>query len=163
MIRRSLSILAVSSLLAASAAFAQVNGNPPAQRRQIPAPTNLKVLPKDMTGEQVIAIMRHFTGDLGVGCNFCHATDPATNRPNFASDANPMKDRARVMIKMATAIDTDYLTQLDNPKSTAKVTCGTCHRGMSTPPEFVPQPRQRQGAPPAAPTTPPTTQPQASN
>lgn len=161
MIRRSLSLLAVSSLLAASAAFAQADGNPPAQRRQIPAPTNLKVLPKDMTGEQVVAIMRHFTGDLGVGCNFCHATDPATNRPNFASDANPMKDRARVMIKMATAINADYLTQLDNPKSTAKVTCGTCHRGMSTPPEFVPQPRQRQGTPPAAaPTTP---QPQPSN
>ena len=158
MIRRSLSLLAVSSLLAASAAFAQANGNAPGQRRQIPAPTNLKVLPKDTTGPQVIAIMRGFTGDLGVECTYCHAKDPATNRPNFASDANPMKDRARVMIKMATAINTDYLTQLTDPKSEAKVTCGTCHRGMSTPPAFVPQPHERPAAAPAAPTTP---QPQA--
>lgn len=156
MLRRSLSLLAVSSLLVASAALSQTNGNAPQQRRQIPAPSNLKVLPKDMTGEQVIAIMRGFTGDLGVGCNYCHAEDPATHRPNFASDANPMKDRARVMIKMAQAINTEYLTQLDNPKSTAKVTCGTCHRGMSTPSEFVPQPRQRQA--PATQPTPTTPQ-----
>lgn len=154
MIRRSLSLLAVSSLLAASAAFAQANGNAPAQRRQIPAPTNLKVLPKDTTGPQVIAIMRGFTGDLGVECSYCHAKDPATNRTNFASDANPMKDRARVMIKMASAINTEYLTQLTDPKSDMKVTCGTCHRGMSTPAAFVPPARERPAASPAAPATP---------
>ncbi len=28
-----------------------------------------------------------------------------------------MKDRARVMIKMATAINTEYLTQLTDPKA----------------------------------------------
>jgi hypothetical protein len=110
------------------------------------------VLPKDTTGPQVIAIMRGFEGDLGVECSYCHAKDSATGRLNFASDANPMKDRARVMIKMAQAINTEYLTQLTDPKSEAKVTCGTCHRGMSTPPEFVPPPHQHQGAPPAAPT-----------
>jgi hypothetical protein len=157
LLRRSLSLLAVSSLLAASAAFSQTNGNAPPQRRQIPAPTNLKVLPKDTTGPQVIAIMRGFEGDLGVECTYCHAKDPATNRPNFASDANPMKDRARVMIRMANAINTEYLTQLTDPKSEAKVTCGTCHRGMSTPPDFVPQPHQHQAAPAA---TPPATTPQ---
>jgi hypothetical protein len=158
MIRRTLSLLAVTSLLAISPAFGQTDGNPPAQRRQAPAPTNLKVLPKDITGQQLIAIMRGFTGDLGVGCNYCHAEDPATHRPNFASDANPMKDRARVMIKMAQAINTEYLTQLDNPKAMSKVTCGTCHRGMSTPAEFVPQPRQR----PAPATQPTPTTPQQS-
>ena len=155
MVRRLLSLLAVSSLLAASAAFAQANGNAPAQRRQIPAPTNLKVLPKDTTGPQVIAIMRHFEGDLGVDCSYCHAKDSATNRLNFASDANPMKDRARVMLKMAQAINTEYLTQLTEPKSEAKISCGTCHRGMSTPPDFVPAPHERSAPPPAAaPTTP---------
>jgi hypothetical protein len=156
MVRRSLSLLAVTSVLATSAAFAQANGSAPPQRRQIPAPTNLKVLPKDTTGPQVIAIMRTFEGDLGVECSYCHAKDSATNRLNFASDANPMKDRARVMMKMAHAINTEYLTQLADPKSDAKVTCGTCHRGMSTPPDFVPTPHERHEAPPAAaPTTPP--------
>ncbi len=163
MVRRSLSLLAVASLLAASAALSQATpqsnsqpgGNPAAQRREIPAPTNLKVLPKDITGPQVIAIMRGFTGDLGVECTYCHAKDPATGRPNFASDANPMKDRARVMIKMRNTINTEYLTQLD-PKPDTQVTCGTCHRGSAQPTAFVPPPRERPAAPPAAaPTTPP--------
>lgn len=39
-----------------------------------------------------------------------------------------MKDRARVMIKMATAINTEYLTQLTDPKPEHPVTCGTCHQ-----------------------------------
>lgn len=158
MVSRSLSLLAVGSLLAISPAFAQANsqtnGNPPAQRRQIPAPTNLKVLPKDTTGPQVIAIMRGFEGDLGVECTYCHAKDPATGHPNFASDANPMKDRARVMIKMRNAINAEYLTQLD-PKPDNPVTCGTCHRGMAQPSVFVPTPHEhRPATPAAAPSTP---------
>lgn len=158
MLRSSLSLLAVGFFLTASPALSQTdsqqpnaqNGTPPAQRRQIPAPTNLKVLPKDTTGPQVISIMRGFTGDLGVECTFCHARDSATNRPNFASDANPMKDRARVMMKMASAINTEYLAQLTDPKPENPVTCGTCHRGMSKPSVFVPPPRERPAANPAA-------------
>jgi len=164
MVRRSLSLLAVVSLLTASAAFSQANPqatpqtdeNHAAQRRQIPPPTNLKVLPKDTTGPQVIAIMRGFEGDLGVECTYCHAKDPATGHPNFASDANPMKDTARVMMRMTSAINKEYLTQLAD-KPDMPVTCGTCHRGMSQPPAFVPPPHEHRAAPPAAaPATPPT-------
>lgn len=156
MVGRFLSLLAVGSLLAVSAAFAQTpqaNGGAPAQRRQIPAPTNLKVLPKDTTGPQVITIMRGFTGDLGVECTYCHAKNSETGRPDFASDANPMKDRARVMIKMASAINKEYLTQLDE-KPDNPVTCGTCHRGMAQPSVFVPTPHEHRATPPAAPATP---------
>lgn len=159
MVRRSLSLFALGSLLATSAAFSQTspqanpqtNGAAPAQHRQIPAPTNLKVLPKDTTGPQVISIMRSFESDLGVECTYCHARDSATNRPNFASDANPMKDRARLMMKMASSINTEYLAQLTDPKPENPVTCGTCHRGMSKPSVFVPPPHERPGAAPAAP------------
>ena len=148
------SFLAGSVVLAQQTEPAPQSGAAPAQheRRPIPAPTNLKVLPKDMTGEQVIAIMRHFEADLGVECTYCHAKDPATGRPNFASDANPIKDRARLMIKMATAINTEYLTQLD-PKPEHPVTCGTCHQGMPEPMPFVPKPHEHEhpsGPPPAA-------------
>ena len=163
MVRRSLSLVAISFLIATSAAFSQAtsqtSGSAPAgaqgPRRQMPAPTNLKVLPKDTTGPQVIAIMRNFEGDLGVECTYCHAKDPATGHPNFASDANPMKDRARVMMKMTSAINTEYLTQLTDPKPENPVTCGTCHRGMSEPSVFVPAPHEHRAAPPAAPATPP--------
>ena len=158
MVGRSLSLLAVGSLLTIFPAFGQTNGNAPAsapaQRRQIPAPTNLKVLPKDTTGPQVISIMRGFTGDLGVDCTYCHARNAATGHPNFASDENPMKDRARLMLKMTSTINTQFLTQLTNPKPANPVTCGTCHRGMSKPEVFVPAPHERSGPAPAAPTTP---------
>lgn len=159
MLRHSLSLLAIGSLLSVSSAFAQTaqpNGTAPAQRRQIPAPTNLKVLPKDTTGPQVISIMRGFEGQLGVECTYCHAKNPATGHPDFASDANPMKDRARVMIKMAKAINTEYLTQLTDPKPENPVTCGTCHRGSPQPSVFTPAPHeQHNAAPAAAPAAPP--------
>jgi hypothetical protein len=121
----------------------------------MPPPSNLKVLPKDTTGPQVIAIMRNFEGELGVGCGYCHAKDPATGHPNFASDANPMKDRARVMMRMTHTINTEYLTQLTDPKPGNPVTCGTCHRGMAKPSVFVPPPHERHEAPPAAASAPP--------
>lgn len=154
----SLRLLLVLSLSAA--VFAQkpappAGGQaPPAAqaRRPIPAPVNLKVLPKDTPPQQVIAIMRGFEGQLGVECGYCHAKDPATGRNNFASDANPMKDRARVMMKMTTSINADFLTQLTDPKPGNPVECGTCHRGMAKPSVFVPPPpAPRQGAAPPPP------------
>ncbi len=159
MTSRSLCLFAAGSVIAACPLFAQQSSNPSAQpsnppaqqRRQIPAPTNLKVLPKDTTGPQVIAIMRKFEGDLGVECTYCHARNPATNHPDFASDANPMKDQARIMIRMTHTINSEYLTQLMDHKPENGVGCGTCHRGMSTPPPFVPQREEHHEAPHPAP------------
>jgi hypothetical protein len=158
MTTRSLRLLAALTLAAATSAFAQ-NPAPPAggggQHRPAPAPTNLKVLPKDTTGEQIHTIMHSFSGDLGVECAYCHAKDDTTGRLNFASDANPIKDRARVMMKMTHSIDTEYLTQLTDPKPEHEATCGTCHRGMAKPAVFTPPPPQPRPAavppPPAAP------------
>ncbi len=39
-------------------------------------PKNLKVLPKDMTRQQVVAIMNGFTQALGVNCAHCHTEAP---------------------------------------------------------------------------------------
>jgi hypothetical protein len=58
-----------------------------------------------------------------------------------------MKDRARVMIRMANAINSEYLTQLTEPKADTQVTCGTCHRGMSIPPDFIPPHEEHHEAP----------------
>ena len=158
---RSLRLLLVLSL--STAAFAQTPAPPdggqapPAgqARRPMPAPSNLKVLPKDTTAQQVITIMRGYEGQLGVECGYCHAKDPATGRNNFASDANPMKDRARVMMKMTASINADFLTQLTDPKPGNPVECGTCHRGMAKPSVFVPPPPAPRPA--AAPPPPPST------
>jgi hypothetical protein len=149
---------------AATAALAQAPaspaGAPPAgmpARRPMPPPSNLKVLPKDMTAQQVVAIMHNFESELGVECSYCHAKDPATGRNNFASDANPIKDLARTMMKMTHSINADYLTQLTDPKPEHGVECGTCHRGMAKPALFVPPPpAPRPGAVPPPPPPPPT-------
>jgi len=117
-----------------------------------PAPTNLQVLPKDTTGDQVITIMHGYEAALGVECEYCHARNPETKRNDFPSDANPVKDRARVMIKMTQTINTQYLSQLTNPKPENPVMCGTCHRGSAHPTVFVPKEEER--APRPAPTTP---------
>jgi hypothetical protein len=120
-----------------------------------PAPTNIKALAKDISGDDLIKLMREYEGALGVECEFCHAKNPATGRNDFASDANPMKDRARVMIRMTQSINDTYLTQLTDPRTTIPVTCGTCHQGMSKPALFVPKPQQRGPPPPPPPATPP--------
>jgi hypothetical protein len=102
--------------------------------------------------------MREYEGELGVECEFCHARNPETRRNDFASDANPVKDKARIMIRMTDDLNTKYLAQLTDHKSTDVITCGTCHRGMSHPEAFVPKPREQGNRPPtASPATPPAT------
>ena len=96
-------------------------------KREIPAPTNLKVL-KVTTGPEVVAIMRTFTAGLGVQCNYCHV------RGNFASDENPKKGVARHMIEMAQTINSNF------PDGKVHVTCYTCHRG-ETEPKTAPEPK----------------------
>jgi thioredoxin reductase len=110
------------------------------QHHQIPKPTNLQVLPKDISGRELIATMRGYSRALGVECEFCHAEDPQTNRLNFASDAKPDKTIARTMIRMTTEINAKYLSTVNDPDATAAektVTCGTCHRGRSMPAPFA--------------------------
>jgi hypothetical protein len=99
--------------------------------------------------------MHQYEGDLGVECEFCHARNPETHRNDFPSDANPMKDTARIMIKMTDDLNVKYLTQvIGDHKPENPITCGTCHRGMSHPEVFVPKPHERANPQPAAPAKP---------
>lgn len=127
--------------------------------RSYPAPTNLQVLPKDLTGQQVHEIMESFAGSLGVHCGFCHAEDPNNKMPdgrprlNFADDSKDDKKIARIMIAMTTQINSDYISKskaIDPDSMGMKVTCGTCHRGHEMPEEFVIPTQQGPGGPPPA-------------
>jgi len=113
-----------------------------------PAPTNLKVLPKTTTGDDIVKLMGEYRSALGVQCNYCHAANPETNRIEYPSDANRMKDKARFMIGMTADLNNKYLAALPDRMTTDPITCGTCHRGQSHPPVFVPAPQQRPGGPP---------------
>jgi hypothetical protein len=171
--RSRLCSLAAVSLLSLSAPLAFAQDTPPSAPPTAPAPasqtarpprgprpnpTNIKALPKDITGDDINKLMHQFEGDLGVECAFCHFRNPETKRNDFPSDANPVKESARVMIKMTADINTRYLTQVSDRKSTEPMTCGTCHRGSKQPEVFVPKKEERANQPPAAsaqPSTPP--------
>jgi cytochrome c553 len=117
---------------------------PPPAHHDHPAPTNLKVLPHDLTGEQVHEIMHQWAGELGTTCKTCHAVDKTKKTPDgkpvldYADDSKEEKQTARVMFKMVEDINTNYVGKIDS--SGAPVTCGTCHRGHLGPETFVPPP-----------------------
>ncbi|MDR3725896.1 MAG: c-type cytochrome [Terracidiphilus sp.] len=116
-------------------------GGPPPPPRTFPAPTNLKVLPKNLTGQQVHDIMEQWEGSLGAKCSTCHTPDPKNIGPNgrprldFVDDSKPEKTTARSMYAMMEDINKNYVAKIDS--SGAPVTCGTCHRGHLGPEPFV--------------------------
>jgi Photosynthetic reaction centre cytochrome C subunit len=106
----------VCSMLLLATLFAQEKQ----EKKEIPNPTNLKVL-KLTSGLEVRQVMRTFTTGLGVQCNYCHA------QGNMASDENPKKEVARHMIEMTQKINAGF------PDGKMHVTCFTCHRGEAEP------------------------------
>ena len=146
-------------------AFSAVNTQQPTQqpatpqaqtekpKRTYPEPKNLKVLPKNLTGEQVHDIMEQWEGALGAKCGTCHTPDPNNIGPNgrprlnFADDTKQDKETARKMFQMVEGINLNYISKIDS--SGAPVTCGTCHRGHLGPQPFVPAPEEHEPPPPA--------------
>ena len=123
-------------------------------------PKNLQVLPKDFTRQQVVAVMNGFTAALGVNCAHCHvegaapaggpppgappAGAPAAGGPpgggrggpplDFASDDKETKKIAREMLKMVGDINGKYLPLTGRTIGERdKVSCETCHHGLSKP------------------------------
>lgn len=98
---------------------------------------NLKVLPKNISNDDLDHVMDEWKGALGVKCNFCHAA--STEKPgklNFASDAKPEKEMARQMYKMTEKINKKYFhTKKGENGMMAMVTvnCNTCHHGEAHP------------------------------
>jgi photosynthetic reaction center cytochrome c subunit len=100
--------------------------------------TNLKVLPKKISKDQMERAMYIFERQLGVTCVYCHATakNVFPERMDFASDEKPEKKIAREMLKMTLKINKKYF----NIESTRdaiekpKMWCKTCHRGFPIPP-----------------------------
>ena len=100
-----------------------------------PKPKNLKILPEDIDHDQLIAIMRGFSGALGVRCTQCHVgQDSNPQSMDFASDDKDEKKTAREMLKMTEAINKDYVNKISGNESEMLVTCVTCHRGQKEPP-----------------------------
>jgi hypothetical protein len=99
-------------------------------------PSNLRVLPKDSSPADIKNLMDQYGRELGVKCEYCHTQSSRTQQPDYASDDNPAKQTARVMIAMLDEINNKYLSQLDDQKYAVLVTCGNCHQGQADPPNF---------------------------
>ena len=101
-----------------------------------PPKRNLKVLPKDISHDDLEKTMDQWRKALGVHCNFCHApsADSTSHRLDFASDAKPEKNTARMMFKMTAKINKKFFHFDKNDKGAAPaVSCITCHHGASHP------------------------------
>lgn len=96
---------------------------------------NLKVLPKDISKQELIGVMKSFTDALGVRCVFCHEPGPdphSLEGVDFASDKPEHKGVARGMMKMVHEINATLIpaTGAENPP---QVRCVTCHHGVAVP------------------------------
>lgn len=95
---------------------------------------NLQVLPADFPPERLSAVMRGFTNALGVRCTYCHVGEDG--RPlstyDFASDANPNKDRARAMYRLLGVVN-EELAGFEPSGERVNVWCHTCHAGKPRP------------------------------
>lgn len=150
-----MAVVATVALAQAPQAAPPATGGPPHHH---PAPTNLKVLPKTLTGDELDKIMDSWAAALGTHCDTCHTADPKNIGPNgrprlnFADDSKPEKSTARLMFKMTEDINGNYVSMVDN--SGAPVTCGTCHRGHLGPEPWV-APKETHDGPHLPQSTPP--------
>ena len=123
-------------------ARAQAPGGPPRFE-------NLKVFPKDIPRDSLLAAMRGFTVALGVNCQYCHVAEPAPagaagggapgggpprERLRPALDDKPTKETARFMMRMTDSLNHRVLPALARRhQPTVGVACVTCHRGSPLP------------------------------
>ena len=98
--------------------------------------TNLKVLPKDISKQELQSTMRGFAFALGVRCEHCHAEKKAPEKGfDYAADDKDTKKTARVMLQMVEAINRDYVGKIEKSDKIPpiRVQCVTCHHGLTQP------------------------------
>lgn len=135
LVRRSLALALVAAVAVPAFAQRPAPSSAPAEGER-EGFKNLKVLPKDISEKDLDAVMSGFTRALGVGCRYCHVGEEGKpmRHEDFQLDDKPTKLKAREMMKMATAINDEYLAKLDHRADPPlKVECVTCHHGNPQP------------------------------
>ena len=105
-----------------------------ARTAQLPSKfTNLQVLPKDISGADLVNMMKGFTRALGVRCEHCHVGEgDDLTKFDFPADTKPTKVTARKMLTMTATLN-DAVKDIGEPSKTPKITCFTCHQGAVKP------------------------------
>lgn len=102
-----------------TAPIAAATGDPDPKGKK---PTNLEILPKNMSFEQVKTLMEKVMNrGLGVKCTFCHKKD------DYADDSNKHKRLARKMMLMTNELNAKHFG------GKQRITCYTCHMGKKEP------------------------------
>jgi predicted negative regulator of RcsB-dependent stress response len=97
---------------------------------------NLRVFPKETPKQDLIDAMKGYTNALGVRCTHCHVGEEGKplDTYDFASDAKHSKQTARLMMRMASELNTKWISQVQSDrKEHLRVTCATCHHGQPVP------------------------------
>jgi hypothetical protein len=96
---------------------------------------NTRVIARTTPVIQVIGMMRNFTFDLGVRCQYCHVGEEGQPlaRFDFAKDEKRTKLVARQMMLMVQEITRRLDSLPGRPSPALQVTCNTCHRGTNRP------------------------------
>ncbi|HLR38500.1 MAG TPA: c-type cytochrome [Chitinophagaceae bacterium] len=131
--------LLVLSLIVGLLTFGTFAFKAPTENTKPHYPNNLKVLPKDISHEQIMNIMKSFTVALDFECTDCHAKskeDPS--EIDWMSYDKKNKKVALKMMKMVKKINAKYFDVkgdfMENYlRSKFAVTCQTCHGGSSDP------------------------------
>lgn len=130
---KSLIILALALAVSPGSLSAQAQGKFPPDSL-----INVKVFPKSTPVMQVVGTMRNFAGALGVRCTYCHVGQEGQplSTFDFAKDEKRTKLTARQMMRMVEEINRRIDTlphDHSQPHDSLRVTCNTCHRGVSRP------------------------------
>jgi len=97
---------------------------------------NLRVLPKDISRDSLVQLMRSFSFATGLRCEDCHVLgeDNSFQGARFDLDDKANKRKARYMLEMVHRINDELLTGLpDRGTPALAVECKTCHRGLNKP------------------------------
>jgi len=121
-------LLYLAALLPIALANAQIKWPNP--------PKNLKILPKNITKDQLERTMFGFSSALGVNCVHCHVAKEFGDLSTYewASDDKQTKQIARIMLQMVKNINETELKKISAIRAPSiNVTCATCHNGKSLP------------------------------
>jgi len=99
-------------------------------------PQNLKVLPEDISTEELRRTMRGISQGTGSRCSVCHVgkVEADLSTYDFSIDDKEKKLKARKMIQLVRDINENIAMLFpDSTEPLVEVTCATCHRGQAKP------------------------------
>jgi len=99
-------------------------------------PSNLEILPKDISADELRDTMRGFSQGTGARCSACHVGEVEADLStyDFTLDDKGKKLKAREMIQLVSSINKQIAAAFPHaPEPPVQVTCATCHRGQAKP------------------------------